>query len=422
MQSRPASRPTHTFALRRPVELLATALRSPAVRSASILAAGGVGFALGNLLLARILPAADYGAVSLLLSLIQVGAALGTLGLPTLVNRHRLRATAQLLRYASALGALAMVVTVLLASYFYDLTPAVLAVLTATTVMAALGRVAGAVLQSEERFGTSMVLTQIHNWLLLASVPVVLMQEQRSAIAVALVILCSYVLSSIAGWSLARQASERDGGALSLSLLRSEGLSAAGFGLAINIFFQLDRLVIGRLLSLEDLAVYAVVAAIAGSAFRMLQVGAGYTLTPRLRAVTARAPALTLLRHEALIVFGLGLLATPLLLALTPWLVDRFLARHLDSSLGLVIAVIAVGFVRLWEGFSAAVVNAIGSPRELSLLSYLAWSALAISLAAAAWGSRHGLIGAVYGLGAGWSVVAIGATVLAHRALQRLQR
>ena len=407
--------------MRRPLELLASALRSPAVRSASILAAGGVGFALGNVLLARILPAADYGAVSLLLSLIQVGAALGTLGLPTLVNRHRLHATAQVLRYTSILGALGMVATVLLAIYFYDLTSALLAVLAATTVLAAMGRVAGAVLQSEQRFGTSMVLTQIHNWLLLASVPVVFMQERRSAIAVALVILCSYVLSSIVGWRLARRAGGRDGGALSLPLLWSEGLSAAGFSLAINIFFQLDRLVIGRLLSLEDLAAYAVVAAIAGSAFRMLQVGAGYTLTPRLRAVVARGEAMALLRHEAAIVFGLGILATPILLALTPWLVDRFLARHLDSSLDLVVAVIAVGFVRLWEGFSAAVVNAIGSPRELSLLSYLAWSALAISLLAAAVGSRQGLVGAVYGLGIGWSVMAIGATALAHRALHRLQ-
>jgi O-antigen/teichoic acid export membrane protein len=402
------------------MRIVIRALRSPALRSAAILAAGGAGFALGNLLLARVLSEREYGTVSLLLSLIQVGAALGSLGLPTLVNRHALAATGQLFRYGMWLAAVAALVCAAVSLVSYRLPSLITYMLAATVAAAALGRIAGAVMQSRQRFGTSLLLTQIHNWLLLASVPLVLVTNHRSAATVAAFILLCYVITTSLGWQFAIKDRSATAGSLSLRMLWSEGMSAAGFGLAFNIFLQLDRLVIGRVLSLQDLAAYSLVAALAGSPYRMLQISAGHTLVPRLRAALKRKTALELLRHEALLMLGVSVLAAPVLLWLTPWIIARVTGSGIDNGYMLSAAVIVVGFVRLWEGLAAAVVNAIGTPRELFILSALGWFAIALAFACASFASHHGLVAVIFGLGAGWAAIAIGATALAFKSIFRL--
>ena len=394
------------------------AWRSPALRSAAILAAGGAGFALGNLLLARVLPEREYGTVSLLLSLIQVGAALGSLGLPTLVNRHSLAVTGRLFRYGMWLALFAALIIGTVALVSYQLPSFIACVLAATVAAAALGRIAGAVMQSRQRFGTSLLLTQIHNWLLLASVPLVLLTDQRSAITVSVFILLCYLITTTIGWQSA--ARDPDPGTLSLRMLWSEGLSAAGFGLAFNIFLQLDRLVIGDVLSLQDVAAYSLVASLAGSPYRMLQVSAGHTLVPRVRAASSRKAAVRLLRHEALLMISVGFLGAPLLFWLTPWIIDLVAGAAIDGGYMLTAAVIAVGFVRLWQGLAAAVVNAIGTPRELFILSVLGWVGIAVAAALASFAARYGLNAVVLSLGAGWCVIAVGATALAFKAILRL--
>ena len=385
-----------------------------------MLAAGGVGFALGNLLLARVLSVREYGAVSLVLSLIQVGAALGSLGLPTLVNRHTLPISGQLLRYGLGLAVLAGLACATVATFFYELPTTMVFILAAAVAAAALGRIPAAVLQSRHRFGTSLLLTQIHNWLLLASVPLLLLINQRSATTVVAFILLCYLITTALGWRAARRA-DSTSGSLDVRILWSEGLSAAGFGLAFNIFLQLDRLVIGNALSLQDLAAYSLVAAIAGSPFRMLQISAGHTLVPQLRAASSRSAALALLGREARLIAGLSVLAAPVLSWLTPWLIQWIAGSVIGGGYKLTAAVIVVGFVRLWQGLATAVVNAIGAPRELFILSVLGWSAIAVAVALASIAHRYGLIAVVYSLGAGWCAIAIGATMLARKAMARLQ-
>jgi O-antigen/teichoic acid export membrane protein len=401
------------------MRIVTGAWRSPALRSAAILAAGGAGFALGNLLLARVLPEREYGAVSLLLSLIQVGAALGSLGLPTLVNRHSLAATGRLFRYGMWLALLAALIIGAVSLVSYRLPSLIAYVLAATVAAAALGRIAGAVMQSRHRFGTSLLLTQIHNWLLLASVPLVLITDQRSAATVSVFILLCYLITTTVGWRSA--AKDGDPGSLSLRMLRSEGLSAAGFGLAFNVFLQLDRLVIGDVLSLQDVAAYSLVASLAGSPYRMLQVSAGHTMVPRLRAASGRTAAVKLLRHEALLMIGVSVLAAPVLFWLTPRIIDWVAGSAIDGGYMLTAVVIAVGFVRLWEGLAAAIVNAIGTPRELFILSVLGWVGIAVAAALASFASHYGLNAVVLSLGSGWCVIALGATVLSARAIARLQ-
>ena len=73
--------------------------------TAALFAAGGTGFALGNLLLARLLPESEYGYLSLSLSFVQLGHALGPLGLEIIINRRRLAPSPALLRRAASTSA-----------------------------------------------------------------------------------------------------------------------------------------------------------------------------------------------------------------------------------------------------------------------------------------------------------------------------
>jgi hypothetical protein len=82
--------------------------------------------------------------------------------------------------------------------------------------------------------------------------------------------------------------------------------------------------------------------------------------------------------------------------------------------------VILTGLVRIWEAVMSAVVSALGSTRELTLLSILGWFTVALSAVCSVAAVRFGLLGVVCGLGVGWCVLAIGASTLAARAWSRL--
>src|SRR6185436_7101435 len=81
--------------------------KSTALRAAVGFGLGGVGFALGNLLLARALPPAQFGVFTLFLALVQMGASLAPIGLQGQVNRHPTRAVspARLLLTSAIVGA-----------------------------------------------------------------------------------------------------------------------------------------------------------------------------------------------------------------------------------------------------------------------------------------------------------------------------
>ena len=106
------------------------------------------------------------------------------------------------------------------------------------------------------------------------------------------------------------------------------------------------------------------VATLVGSPFRMLQMGAGYTLLPRLRAARLHR------RHgggwfgtrpsrSALI----GAVGGIVLLAAAPWIADRLLAGKYELSSGLMIAALVSGVPKLADAIATTMVWALASPR-----------------------------------------------------------
>ncbi|HVY81510.1 MAG TPA: oligosaccharide flippase family protein [Steroidobacteraceae bacterium] len=394
--------------------------RSPALWSAVSFAAGGVGFAAGNLLLARVLPEDEYGRVALFLALVQIGLVTGPLGLETVVNRHRLGPHASLLGRTSLTSACVGVVLALVAWRFYGLGGALAGVLALTVIAAAVNRVGGAFFQSRSRFGFSLFLILIHNWIVLVAVPVVLLADRLAALPVALTVAVGYIAMAALGWCKGFAARAAAGAAeahVATRTLLYEGLAAVGLQLAVGALFQLDRLLIPRALSIRDLAVYSVVSSIAASPFRMLQTGLGFALLPRLRACESRAAILRLVRYEVAVVTVISVVAAVAVLVLTPWLLGVVLATRYSFSMTLLYALVLVGFVRVWSGVSGVVVSALGSAQQLALLNLCGWLALAIAAAGAFAARGFGLPGVVYGIGAGWLALAAAGTFIGWRAV-----
>lgn len=388
-----------------------------------MLAVGGAGFAIGNLLLARVLPPAEFGHVSLLLSLIQVGATFTVLGLPVLITRRGLKATGGLLGVSLCVGIVLACAVAWVAAQLYELRTPIVVLLAATILFAALARIAGALFQSVQKFGISLLLSQSQNWVLPASVPIVMILAQAYSATVLVAIFTGYVLTSAAGWVLAWRASSQHESSASvpIRLISAETLGATGHSLATSVFFQADRLLVAKALSLEELAIYAIVAAVAGSAFRMLQVGAGYSLVPRLRTVADRAQALVLLRREAAAVFALAAIAATAIAIIMPLIFDSLLQHRYDVPDGLVMAVVIVGLVRIWQAFAASVVSALGSGRQLLVMGAAGWVSLLISMLCALGARDLGLTVVIYGIGSGWLTYAVGASALAFTALKDLR-
>ncbi len=400
-------------------------LRSPALRSGAAFAAGGIGFALGNLLLARVLPEIEYGRVALFLALIQLGTVLGPVGVETLINRHRLSAGRALLTRVGTTGIAAGLLFAAVAFAVYDVGVVLSALLALAIASAALNRVAASFFQSQRKFGQSLLLILVHNWIVLLAVPVVLLTGRRDALPAAFTITAAYAATALRGWSRALRAHagpERHAQQAALSgevpprpVMLHEGLMVVGMQLAFAALYQLDRLIIPRALTIQDLATYSVVSAVAASPFRMLQTGLAFSLLPRLKACASRAEVRRLIRHEIGIACGAAVLACLGVLVFTDWVLRVALEGRYEFSRGLLVAFVIVGLVRVWGGISGATAIAIGTARQLAMLNALSWVALLVAAASAYAARGFGLTGIVYGVGVGWLGLAIAGSVIGAR-------
>jgi O-antigen/teichoic acid export membrane protein len=371
--------------------------KSTALRAAVGFALGGVGFALGNLLLARALPPAEFGVFTLFLALVQMGASLAPIGLQGQVNRHPARAVslARLLVTSSLVGlAIAAV-----ASALYGMESALLVALFVSITAGGCTLVASAVFQSRLRFAAALSLSQSFALVLLALGAAAVVTGGLPLWVLGALVAGQYVLLSIVGWGLLgphRPQGPAEGHSL------WEGLSLLGITAAALLLMQLERLLAPRILSLEDTARFAVVATLVGSPFRMLQMGAGYTLLPRLRAATSPRARWRLVRHEALAVTLIGGAGGTTLLLAAPWIAEHLLAGKYQLSTGLMIAALVSGVAKLADAIATTMVWALASARQLAMLNWVSWACAGVGVAAGWLGSRWGLIGLMYGVTAAW--------------------
>ena len=159
-------------------------------------------------------------------------------------------------------------------------------------VLAGTGRVAGALFQSRGRFGFSLFLIQIHNWVLLASVPIVLLFRRPFAELVTAVILCRLSRDQRAWLAFPAARLPRTGrNPHTTARSRLGGAERSGTR-SVEQHFSRSTAVIGRALSSRISRCHSI-----GGGDRGIGVphAAGwrglYSLTPRLRACNSRAQA-----------------------------------------------------------------------------------------------------------------------------------
>lgn len=390
---------------------------SPTLRSVVIYGASGLGFAGANLILARVLPTAEYALFTLVIALVNLSFALAPGGVDGMVNRRHLEAGPRVLKRTLAAGLVTALIFLLVAGSVYHLSLPLLSVVFAATVGGGAMAVAGAQFQSEQRFGISLALTQSPNLTLMVAALVVVVTGIKDAQLPLAISALGFVLAGVIGWwMLFRERSDKPhrenwfpwGEALSYA-----GLNATGL-----VLVQMDRLIIPQVLPLHDLATYGVLAAIAGSLFRVLQMGAAYTLIPRLRAAPSVMERRRLIAHEAKLVSAIVVAGSVVIWFVTPLIERHFLAGKYHLSGSLLVAALFSGVAKVMNAFTKSTVTALATARELSIVNVFGWISVAVAVVAAVVGARWGLTGVIYGVGLGWLMRALTALYLTLRHLE----
>jgi len=390
-------------------------LRSSALRAAMVLGGSGLALAVGNLLLARFLPPSEFGLFSLTFSLIMVGISIGPVGADVILTRHKFVPDARLHRQILLTATLVALVIVAFSYATYPIRWGLLGCLFVSIVAGAVKTIPVAFYRSQQKFGTALMLTVSTNLSVMTAAVIAWLMHAQSALWPAIAMALTLLATGVIGWRSLESAGSKPASGRGYSWL--EGLSAVSFSGAGTILATLDRLVIPGLLGLPALATFSVLTTLVGSPFQMLHLGVGYTLLPALRNAPSRAQRIRVFEHESLVVGVCCVGAAVVVLWIAPYIVKYVLADRYQIGTELMLAAIFAGILKVVGSLMAAVVNALGTSRQLAQLSLIGAMAIPISLGGAWLGARWGLVGLVYGISAGWLFRAL---AISSMALPRL--
>lgn len=384
---------------------------SPAVRAGAAFTLTGVGFSVANLILARALPPADYGLVALVIGVLSVAAPVAPAGADLVLLRGLSESRRRLFLRGCATAAITAALVAAWAALAYHLTPALLGLVGAGTMAGGLATLSAAWFQRRSRFSVSLALAQSSNLLLLAAAVLTWAVGATRATLPLAVTVAGSALVAVVGWRLVVIDPPGPPGATPFRW--GDALSLVVFNSASLVFMQLERLIAPSVLTLADLALFGVAAALVGSPFRMLQSGVIFTLVPRLRAESTTQRRRALLVHELRLV-ALVMIAVAIAVVVAAPLLTRVLLRgKYELAPALVGAMLASGVAKVLTSFVSGTVTALAGTRQLSLLGVVSWISLATGILGAAAGARWGLTGLVYGATLGWGVRLLATAALA---------
>jgi O-antigen/teichoic acid export membrane protein len=396
--------------------------QSPAVQAGVVYAFGGLAFALGSLLLARAYSPEEFAAIALILAVSQLAQTLGPVGANTIINRNTVDPSFYLLRYVSLSSAGVGILTALVAWGLYDISVP-LSLLTAVICVASgINLVGSAFFRSRGRFAMALGLTQGHNAVLAFAAVVVVLLSSTSLVLPLAIIAGAYVISSLVGWFGAFDLERRVDAISVAEFPWHEGRTIIATTIAVIFLLQLERLSIPKLLDREALATFAVLAAVAGSPFRVLQMGVGYTLVPRLRNASSGEEIHRIIRSESTVAAVLAISACIVVWLITQPFVDWFLQGKYEISKLMMVAAMVSGLGKVLASFGSAGVTALGTGQDLSRLRTGSWIAVCVALIGAAAGAKFGLAGLLFGISVGWVFNASWSLALSRSVLAAAER
>lgn len=390
--------------------------RSPTFASIAVHGVSGLGFVVANLILARVLPAREYAFFTLGLALLNMGHPIAPAGIDGIVLRQEMPAGAGLLARVVATTSVVALTVGAIGALDYGLGLPLVAVVVLGTIGGGAMLVASARFQRRQRFAISLALKHSVNLAILLAALVVLTAGVQSAWLPLLLTTVGFVVPAIWGWYLLLQEpvpGVRDG-----RLPWNEALEIAAMNGSGLLLVQLDRLVIPHVLPLEDLATYGVLAAMVGSLFRVLQMGVGFSLLPRLAAAAGVAERRRLILAEARMVTALILVGSVGIWLVTPLAETWLLAGKYDLTGPLILASILAGVAKSLNAFSYSTAMALADQRELRLVNLFGWASVVVSILVATVAARWGLAGVVYAVGLGWLLRALTGLAITARHLK----
>lgn len=389
--------------------------KSSTVRAALVHGFGGLGFALGNLLLAREMSPADFAWVALVIALSQLAYGIGPMGLDTILSRYPVDAGRKLLLRTTLTSAVAGLGLTLFASGFYQIPQPLVPVTLVFCIAISLNRVAASIFRGHKQFGPALFLVQAHNIAVAVVAAAALALDVGSPVLITATLALLYVVSAAVGWRyLLRRARIAESTPYE-KIPWSECIPVVASGVAVVVFVQLERLVIPPLLGTEALATFAVLAAVVGSPYRVLQMGVGFTLLPMLRHASTTPEKRRILAHEGKVIGSITAAGSILVWVLAPFVIDIVVGAKYEIGASLIAAGIVAGIAKILAAFGQAAVTSVATSSELRLLGLGAWLALAFGLFGAISGAEWGFNGIIYGVSAGWLAYALWAAVMASR-------
>lgn len=373
-------------------------------------ASSGLSFALANLILASALPVDNYATVALLVAIIMFASYMGMFGTDGVVNRHPVTPDPQIFRRVALTSAIAAILAAFFAIGVYQIPANLAALLVPTIVAFSITRFCGAYLQSRLRFMSSLVLVNSLNYLLLTVALLSLIADVDDTATLFRLIMILQSITAVVAVILVRSQYK----ALSSSYVYSwtESLAYIFMASSSTMLVQLERLLTPKVLELDDLAILGVLFAIVGPPFRLLYLTLGYNLLPRLRKTKSKAERIAILTRHSILA---------LLMILSIWIVIWFgapliqtviLSDHYSMSGALILATLVAGTIKALSGIAEASVTALSSVKGMQIMGSIGWASIIISVGAAWYGSQFGLAGVVYGVGVGWLIRSLAASVI----------
>jgi len=383
--------------------MLRALYESASLRAAAVLGLGGLAFTLGNLIFARVLPAQEYGVVSLVVGIVAVAGLAAPLGLDLVIGRRGLLLDAQLRRAIPGIASVVAVATIAVSATFYRLEPSILVCVGVATFAAGLMQASAAHFQGQQRFGPATWIVQLSNWTLLVAAVLTVVLNVDSAVEACGLIALTTAAGGAVSWIVAGRVTTGSAQPAPRALM-GEALPLLSIHVCNAVFLQLERLLLAPVAGVQALALFGVVAALVASPFRMLQMAVLYTVIPSLRQATGVEERRRLLRREMLLVTAVIATGSVAIWYIAPPLAHWFLAGRYDLSDALMCAALVSGALKLCSAFATGTVIALSEEKGLKTLSLVSWATIALSVVAAFVAAPWGLVGVLYGISTGWLV------------------
>jgi hypothetical protein len=384
------------------MRMVRTLVQWPTLQVTVLIGLAGIGFSLGNILLAQALSTHSYAVVALTLSLIHLGLPLAPLGLEKVIVRKALPFSVPLVRSVLLIGIADGLVVALGGWVVYGISPIILALVLIAIVSGGVAYLSSAKFQSLERFPVSVLLVHGPNYFVLLAALVTIALDVDNVILPIAIMTGGHVMAGIWGcWKLLAGNKEKYN---RINFYWAEALSFVGAGGALLVMMQLERLVIPKVLQPEALATFGLLAATALAPFRLLQMSVARTLVPRLGNAESIEIRRKLVREEFLIICGTLVATSVAVWVMTPFVGRWFLSGRYEFPPPLVLAVIVAGLVRVLNGFTGAIMTALATTRELVSWTVVSWILVFVTGAGAVIGAQWGLTGVIYGASLGWLI------------------